>query len=214
MMPRKPGRGRGLRVEARALVIVAVLALGVLGLALYLYGQGCNVTVQSVCLTTGYIYINASGDCGALEARIIDVDGFVRAQAEVPLNESKVPITPGIAPGEYTVELYANGRLVASVPVRAYQESYLVSANALLLPNGTLIIDTQGYTSPCTPDYGIAAIRVVVNETTYDFTDQFWPVGERIVLNLDVEVTPNMFVNVFLFDSNGNIIQAKVRYPQ
>jgi len=211
-MARSKARAEASGRKKMALAVLALVVAAAAAVLYTVYGQGCEVEVESICLTTNYLYINATGGC-TLTARIIDADGFPRAEVEVLPNLTRVPL-PGLAPGVYTVEISADGRVVKEVTVQAYHEAGIVAATAVLLPNGTLIIDTQGYTSPCNKDYRIVAVRVVVNGTTYDFTDRTWRVGETIRLNLDIEISPNLQIQVLLVDSNGNIIQAKVAYPQ
>jgi len=194
---------------AVAIILVVVAAVAVL---YTIYGQQCEVQVENICLTTNFLYINVTSNCD-LTVRIYDADGFLKVEKEILPNLTKIPIV-GLAPGNYTVQILADGEVVKEYALQAYHEAGIVLATAVLLPNGTLIIDTQGYTSPCNQDYRITAVKVVINGTSYDFTGRTWQVGERIRLDLNITLTPNLDVQVILVDSNGRFIQAKVTYPQ
>ncbi|MCE4600934.1 MAG: hypothetical protein F7C38_05150 [Desulfurococcales archaeon] len=198
-------------MDSRTLAIAGVLAvlLVAVGVALYFghHGGQCGgLEVAHACFLTNKIIIDIEGECSKpVTLKFYDDSGNLKAEVEVPVGRRVVvPVTPNLAPGEYTVEFYVDGKRVHASEARVYLAPYLVNAKAIAWPNGTITIDYTSNAPPCLKDYGITTVLVRVNGTLYNETG-LWRPTDTIRIDLNTTITPDTMVTITMIDSLGQV---------
>ncbi len=188
------------RIDYRLLALAA-LAVAAAVVVLYAAGPlgGCEAGVSAVCLTSSRVLVNWSGDC-PLTVRVLSLDGFERAYAVLEPGQGEALLSAEIAPGTYRVLAEAGGRVIGEYIVEASRDPVIVQAQALVLPNGTVLIDVLSRGSLCWRPHLVTAVLVKVNGTDYRFEGP-WEPGEPIRVDLGFNVPPSSKVIVLVWDN-------------
>jgi len=199
-----------LRLDYRVAAVVFVAVVAVVTVAAVWGGGGCEVT--GVCLTASRVYVNVTGGCDAV-VRVYSPDGVLRAETVVPAGADSAPLPGGLAPGVYRVVVEAGGD-TWEFEVEASPDPMIVSAKALVLPNGTVLLDVVPRGKPCWKPYLVTAVLVRVNGVDYKFEGP-WEPGEPIRLQLNTTISPDATVIVLVWDNvNPNPYSASVTIPR
>jgi hypothetical protein len=209
--------GKGKLVVLLILVIIA-------GLGVYIYKASttCKASIESCCLTTQYIRIKVKGGCDGMTARIIDRTGNIVGEVNVRPGDNLLKIELPTE-GKYRVELRYHGFTLDKVEVETTGIPAVVSAKAVLLPNGMLTIDVHstGAHTCLVDNFSIKKIILVIvfkNGTIKNITFTGpYPVEGKIELKTDVNM--NMWSNIesvytLLIDSLDRQIQAFTQIPR
>jgi len=198
------------RFDYRVAAIVFVVVVAAVTVAAVWGGGGCEVS--GVCLTASRVYVNVTGGCDVL-VKIYSPDGTLRAQVVVPEGVDSAALPAGLAPGVYRVVVEASGD-TWEFQVEASPDPIIVSAKALVMPNGTVLVDVIPRGKPCWEPYLITAILVRVNGVDYKFEGP-WDPWEPIRLQLNTTLGPESTIIVLLWDNiNPNPYSASVTVPR
>lgn len=197
-----------------AVIVIAVIALGVAFYAGSKEKSSCgDFKIIKLCAMTNRIIVETQGSCKSVTMKFYDEAGELRAEAAVGVgSKTVVPLEPNLPPGRYRVDVYTGDSLVESFKANVSLAPYVVRSQAVAWPNGTIIVNFQSQYPPCLDKYGITAVIVRLNDTTYNVTG-FWPAGEKFTVHVDHEITPNTRVIVVLVDSLGDTYRAAVLQP-
>ncbi|MCE4628943.1 MAG: hypothetical protein F7C82_01540 [Desulfurococcales archaeon] len=197
------------------LVIILIIAGAVFLYTEQVKKQSCNdFKIVKMCAMTNRLIVETQGKCNSVTMKFYDEDGNLKTQAKISVGSKVVvPLQPNLAPGKYRVDIYSGDSLIDTFNVNVSLAPYVIRSEAVAWPNGTIFINFESKYPACLENYGITAVIVRLNGTSYNVTG-FWPAGEIFMVNIGEQITPKTQVDVILVDSFGDYYRAAILQPK